>query len=182
MEEQPKETIPLLAGSHNKKALYNRLIVRLVPFFFLLGLLSFLDRTNISLAGSSFRHDLGLSQTEYGTGVSLFFVTYILFQIPSNSILKRLGTPTWVGGILLGWGITASAMAFAKTSMHFYILRSSHIQLLIKSCLQIILLIYILWSSFFIILICDGNAMSEKRGAICCELRAWNWPSQFNFL
>lgn len=126
MAEEQGDAAPLLAysSSSNKKALYNRIILHLVPFFFTLGLLSFLDRTNVSLAGSSFRQDLGLSQSEYGMGVSLFFVTYILFQIPSNAILKRLGTPVWVGIILLGWGMTASTMAFAKTPMHFYILRS----------------------------------------------------------
>lgn len=89
----------------------------------LLYLIAYLDRSNISVAALQMNIDLGLSAKMYGLGAGLFYVTYILFEIPSNVILAKVGARRWIARIMVTWGLIAIGMAFIKTPGQLYGMR-----------------------------------------------------------
>jgi MFS family permease len=96
---------------------------RLIPFLMLLYLVAYLDRSNISVASLQMNADLGLSARMYGLGAGLFYVTYILFEIPSNIMLARVGARRWIARIMVTWGLVAVGMAFIQTPYQLYGMR-----------------------------------------------------------
>lgn len=96
---------------------------RLLPFLMLLYLIAYLDRSNISVAALHMNADLGLTAQMYGLGAGLFYVTYILFEIPSNVILTKVGARRWIARIMVTWGMVAMGMAFIKTPGQLYGMR-----------------------------------------------------------
>ncbi|MBV8437815.1 MAG: MFS transporter, partial [Silvibacterium sp.] len=100
-----------------------RVFWRLIPFLFVLYVCAYLDRVNLSFAALSMRRDLGFSDTVYGAGAGLFFISYALFEIPANLILLRLGPRRWMAIIMVAWGIVSSAMALIHSPFGFYLLR-----------------------------------------------------------
>jgi ACS family tartrate transporter-like MFS transporter len=77
---------------------------RLIPFLFLSYVVAYLDRVNIGFAAKSLQRDLALSENEYGLAAGLFFVGYLLLEIPSNLILARIGARVWISRIMVTWG------------------------------------------------------------------------------
>lgn len=96
---------------------------RLLPFLFLLYVVAYLDRVNISFAADGVSRDLGLNTASYGFAAGVFFLGYVLFEIPSNLILERVGARRWISRILLSWGVVAFLMAFMTTIVQFNALR-----------------------------------------------------------
>ncbi|MEO6869258.1 MAG: MFS transporter [Ginsengibacter sp.] len=96
---------------------------RLLPFLMLLYLIAYLDRSNISVAALQMNADLGLSARMYGIGAGLFYVTYIIFEVPSNVILTKVGARRWIARIMVTWGIVATGMAFIHTPGQLYGMR-----------------------------------------------------------
>ena len=72
-------------------AVLRRVFWRLMPFLFALYVFAYLDRVNLSYAALSIRRELGFSDTVYGAGAGLFFLSYALFELPSNLMLLRIG-------------------------------------------------------------------------------------------
>ena len=98
---------------------------RLIPFLFVCYIVNYLDRFNLSFAAMDFRASLGLSDSAYGLGAGIFFAGYVLFEIPSNLMLKKLGARRWIARIMITWGLVSSAMTLVHSSTSFYILRFS---------------------------------------------------------
>lgn len=96
---------------------------RLIPLLLVLFICNYIDRTNVAIAKLQMSADLGFSDTAYSFGVSIFFVGYTLFEIPSNLILARVGARRWIARIMITWGLIGSAMMFVRTPLHFYLLR-----------------------------------------------------------
>jgi MFS transporter, ACS family, tartrate transporter len=96
---------------------------RLIPFLGLLYLLSIVDRLNVGFAALTMNADLGFSPEVFGFGAGIFFVGYMLFQVPANFVLVRLGARRWVFMILLVWGAISAACAFVQGPLSFYVLR-----------------------------------------------------------
>ncbi len=86
--------------------------VRLLPFLALLYFLAFLDRVNVSFAALSMNEDLGLSPFIYGLGAGIFFLGYVLFEVPSNLILHKVGARRWIARIMISWGVVSAGTAF----------------------------------------------------------------------
>ncbi|TCQ99069.1 MFS transporter [Neorhizobium sp. JUb45] len=97
--------------------------IRLVPFLFVAYIINFLDRVNIGYAALTMNADIGLSATAYGLGASLFFVGYILFEVPSNIMLERVGARIWIARIMISWGVVGACMMFVQGPYTFYLLR-----------------------------------------------------------
>ena len=74
---------------------------RLIPFLFVLYVVSFLDRVNVGFAALEMNRDLGLSPAVYGFGAGIFFIGYSLFEVPSNLILARMGARLWIARIMM---------------------------------------------------------------------------------
>ncbi|GMH35203.1 hypothetical protein BSKO_03071 [Bryopsis sp. KO-2023] len=104
-------------------AVYRKVAWTLVPFCFATFFVCYVDRTNISLAAMDMSSDIGLTKSQFGMASSLFFITYMIFQIPSNEILKRVGAPLWLGILLIGWGLASSLTAFVRNVTDLYVLR-----------------------------------------------------------
>jgi len=114
---------PLELGVAEEDALYRRIILRTVPLFFLGFVLSYLDRVNISLAKLQMQADFGLSEHAFAIGASIFFWGYMLFEIPSNLLLQRVGARAWIARIMVTWGIVSMLMIFSRNQTAFYSLR-----------------------------------------------------------
>jgi sugar phosphate permease len=104
-------------------ALYTRITWRLVPFLFLCYIASFIDRINVSFAQLQMKTSLGFSPAIYGTGAGLFFVTYLMFELPSNLFMARMGIRRTLFRIMALWGVVSICTAFVRTPMEFYIAR-----------------------------------------------------------
>ena len=96
---------------------------RLIPFLGLAYFVNYLDRTNIGLAKLTMSEELGLTETMFGLASGLFFIGYLLFEVPSNLALHRFGARRWIARIMLTWGIIAAAMAFVPNAGSLYTLR-----------------------------------------------------------
>jgi MFS transporter, ACS family, tartrate transporter len=96
---------------------------RLIPFLALLYLVSIVDRLNVGFAALTMNADLGFSPSVFGFGAGIFFLGYMLFQVPANLMLVRLGARRWVFSILIVWGAISAACAFVQGPMSFYVLR-----------------------------------------------------------
>src|SRR5215470_19302872 len=92
---------------------------RLIPFLFLLYIVAYLDRINVGFAALQMNASLGFSSTVYGLGAGIFFVSYTLFEIPSNVILARVAARLWIARIMITWGVVSSAMMFVRTAPAF---------------------------------------------------------------
>jgi len=96
---------------------------RIIPFLVLCYAVAFLDRVNVGYAALEMNADLGLSPAIYGVGAGIFFVGYILFEVPSNLALQRFGARIWIARIMISWGLIAVAMALVTGVTGFYVMR-----------------------------------------------------------
>jgi MFS family permease len=96
---------------------------RLVPFAFLLYIVCYVDRVNVSFAALQMNLDLQFSATVYGLGAGFFFVGYVLFQVPANLMLARIGARRWIAANMVAWGVLAAAMSLVNGPGRFYVLR-----------------------------------------------------------
>jgi ACS family tartrate transporter-like MFS transporter len=100
-----------------------RLNLKLIPFLMLLYMVAYIDKSNISVAALQMNAELGLTARMYGIGVGLFFLTYILLEVPSSVILTRVGARRWIARIMITWGIVAAGMAFVQSANQLYGMR-----------------------------------------------------------
>ena len=96
---------------------------RLVPLVSLGYLINVLDRFNISFAALTMNKALGLSATAYGLGAGAFFWSYVLFQVPANLVLGRLGARSWITIIMVFWGLASAGAALITDTTTFVIAR-----------------------------------------------------------
>jgi len=96
---------------------------RLIPFLFLLYIITWLDRVNVGFAGLQMNADLGFSSATFGFGSGIFFLGYCLFEIPSNIILERVGARLWIARIMVTWGLISVGLMLVRTPPLFYMLR-----------------------------------------------------------
>lgn len=96
---------------------------RIIPFMFLLYIVSYLDRVNVGFAALQMNADLGFSSTVYGLGAGIFFLSYVLFEVPSNVILERIGARVWIARIMISWGLVSAGSMFVSGVASFYTLR-----------------------------------------------------------
>jgi D-galactonate transporter len=109
--------------SPGEKAAFAKAAWRLVPFLFLCYILAYLDRVNVGFAKLQMCSDLSFSETVYGTGAGIFFIGYLLFEVPSNIILSKIGARIWIARIMVTWGIVACLQVFVSSEPLFYLLR-----------------------------------------------------------
>ncbi len=96
---------------------------RLVPLLVTCFFVAYLDRVNVSFAALTMNRDIGLSSAAFGLGAGLFFLSYSLFEIPSNLFLARVGARRWIARIMFTWGLVSGAMALVTDARSFYVLR-----------------------------------------------------------
>jgi MFS family permease len=105
-------------------AVFRKVSLRLLPFLFLLYVINLIDRTNIGIARLQMVDEQHiLDEDAYSLGAGIFYVGYLLFEVPSNLILLRMGARAWIARILVSWGLISTAMMFVTGPWSFFILR-----------------------------------------------------------
>ncbi len=104
-------------------AIIRKVAWRLMPLIMICYLFAFFDRINISFAKFQLQSDLGFTDTAYGLGASLFVIGYVLFEVPSNMFLYKVGARRWIARIMISWGLATAAMVFVSNEWQFYGLR-----------------------------------------------------------
>lgn len=111
------------ATRDEESAVYAKVMWRLLPFLFLCYVFAYLDRVNVGFAKLSMMNDLGFSEAVYGLGAGVFFVGYLLFEVPSNIVMLKVGARLWITRIMVTWGIISACTMFVTTPTQFYVLR-----------------------------------------------------------
>jgi MFS transporter, ACS family, tartrate transporter len=96
---------------------------RILPFLMLAYFVAFVDRVNAGFAALQMNHDIGLSAAQFGLGGGLFYVSYVLCEVPSNLAMERFGARIWIARIMITWGLVSAAMAFVVGPYSFYAVR-----------------------------------------------------------
>lgn len=97
--------------------------LRILPFIFICYIVAYLDRVNLGFAALDMNADLALSAEVFGLLSGIFFIGYILFEIPSNLIMHKVGARVWIARIMITWGIIVILTGFVQSATHLYILR-----------------------------------------------------------
>src|SRR5215831_866407 len=100
-----------------------RIALRLLPYVFLLYIIAYLDRTNLSVAALQMPHDLGFDYEVVGFGAGIFSFGYVILEIPGTLIVERWSARRWFTRIMISWGLVTIGMAFVRTPHQFYAAR-----------------------------------------------------------
>ena len=106
-----------------EKATMWKIGIRLVPFLMVCYFIAYVDRVNSGFAALTMNKDLGLTQAMFGIGGGLFYIAYILFEVPSNLAMEKVGARLWIGRIMITWGLVGIASAFVVGPFSFYAAR-----------------------------------------------------------
>jgi ACS family tartrate transporter-like MFS transporter len=104
-------------------AIVRKVTWRIIPFVFLLYVISYLDRANIGYAALQMNAELSLTSEAFGLVSGIFFLGYFLFEVPSNVMLNRFGARVWIARILVTWGLISALSAFVQSANQLYVLR-----------------------------------------------------------
>jgi ACS family tartrate transporter-like MFS transporter len=104
-------------------AILRRAAWRLVPLILAMYIAAFLNRVNVSFAALTMNQDLGFSPEVFGWGTGVFFLGYLVFEVPSNLIMEKVGARLWLSRIMITWAIISMAFAFVQGPISFFVLR-----------------------------------------------------------
>jgi ACS family tartrate transporter-like MFS transporter len=108
----------------SEAAIFRKVSWRLLPFLFLLYVINLIDRTNVSMTRLQMVDEQNiLDEAAYSLGAGIFYFGYLLFEVPSNLILLRIGARAWIARILVSWGVISAAMMFVSGPWSFGVLR-----------------------------------------------------------
>lgn len=117
------EAVSMTTDASATRTLYSKVMWRIMPLLLACYIGAYLDRVNVGFAKLQMLKDLGLSETVYGLGAGMFFVGYVIFEIPSNMLMMRVGPRAWIGRILITWGIISALTLVTTSANMFYALR-----------------------------------------------------------
>jgi ACS family tartrate transporter-like MFS transporter len=121
IDEEEKGLEP--GGDVNETALDRKVWWHIIPFIVILYVISILDRVNIGYAALTMNADLGIDPAFFGFLSGIFFISYVIFEVPSNQFLVRAGARIWLTRIMISWGIITILIAFVQTPVQLAILR-----------------------------------------------------------
>jgi len=107
----------------SEEALYRRVALRVVPLLFAAYVAAYLNRVNVGFARLEMVSDLKFSDTVYGLGSGMFFIGYLLLEVPSNILLHRIGARVWIARIMITWSLLSAATMLARSPAQFYLAR-----------------------------------------------------------
>ncbi|MGD0844865.1 MAG: MFS transporter [Geobacteraceae bacterium] len=107
----------------DKRSVLLRKYLHIILPLFLASVIAYLDRVNVAYAALTMNRDMGFSATVFGMGAGIFFVGYILFEVPGALIAERYSPRIWIARIMISWGIVCGFMAFMGSATEFYICR-----------------------------------------------------------
>src|SRR5579864_8806457 len=118
-DSAPASPAPLLTPverlAPGEDVAYRKAALRLAPLFSVCFLTAYLDRANVGFAKLQMLGELRWSEHIYGLGAGLFFVSYVLLEVPSNLILQKVGAKAWIARIMVSWGLLSGCMMFVHS-------------------------------------------------------------------
>jgi ACS family tartrate transporter-like MFS transporter len=117
----PDAALPSALDRARRKAYY-----RLLPLLFICYVIAYIDRVNVGFAKLNMQGDLadrGFTESVFGFGMGIFFVGYLLLEIPGTLLVERWSARKWISRIMISWGFVAALTAFVETPMQFYAIR-----------------------------------------------------------
>ncbi|MBP0590748.1 MFS transporter [Paraburkholderia sp. LEh10] len=123
MSINPTAAMPYVEAPLDERRVYSKVSWRLIPFLLLCYTAGYLDRVNVGFAKLQMLDQLKFSETVYGLGAGIFFIGYVIFEVPSNIVMHKVGARIWIARIMITWGLVSAAMVFVKTPTVFYVLR-----------------------------------------------------------
>lgn len=117
MEDQIADTSPVSERARR------RIMRRIMPYVFVLFVIAFLDRVNVSYAALQMKDDLGFTDDVLGLGAGIFFIGYLLLEIPGSILVEKWSARRWIARIMISWGILAIITGFIQNSRQFYWIR-----------------------------------------------------------
>ena len=122
-QEADPSAQPATGAQIDSRRLYSKISWRIIPYIFILYILAYVDRSNVGFAALGFKRDLHLSDSVFGYGGAIFFMGQLMFDLPSNLLLQKVGPRLWIARIMITWGIIATCMMFIKGAHSFYAMR-----------------------------------------------------------
>ncbi|MGY2184529.1 putative metabolite transport protein NicT [compost metagenome] len=118
MSQAAEQYLPITSdySEQQTRLVYRKVILRLLPYLFLAYAINTIDRLNVSFAKLRMAEDIALTDAAYGIGAGIFYLGYILFEVPSNVYLQRIGARATLTRIMLLWGMVTVATAFVTTA------------------------------------------------------------------
>lgn len=100
-----------------------KVYARILPFTMIAYFLAYVDRINVSFAALTMNKDIGLSAAAFGFSGTLFYIGYVLFEVPSNLAMEKVGARLWIARIMISWGAISGATALVGGETGFYVVR-----------------------------------------------------------
>lgn len=114
---------PTALSIEETDALFQKIAWRILPLLLLAYVSAFLDRVNVGFAALQMNSHLDFTPLVFGTGAGLFFLGYVLLEVPSNLILAKVGARVWLARIMISWGLVSAATGFVSGRHGFYAVR-----------------------------------------------------------
>ncbi|CAB5300946.1 major facilitator transporter [Burkholderia multivorans] len=125
MHEKPESTLwqtsPI--DRQTERQIFRKVSMRILPVLILCFFINYVDRANLGVLFSPLSKDLGLSASSFGLAAGLFYVGYLLFEVPSNMAMVRFGARVWIARIMVSWGIVTVLLAASHGATALYVLR-----------------------------------------------------------
>ncbi len=116
-----------VTGAPDSKSLEKATLVkiswRIIPFICVLYIFNILDRANLGYARTPMEQDIGLTKAAFDIAYGLFYIGYLVFEIPSNLLLTRIGARIWISRIMITWGLVSILTMFVKNVEQLYVVR-----------------------------------------------------------
>ncbi|MBW7966706.1 MFS transporter [Bradyrhizobium sp. BR 10261] len=126
-QQQLASSMPIVAAASSDvteaDATYRKIVLRIVPFILVCYFFGYLDRVNVGFAKLGMVHDLSLSEAAYGLGAGLFFIGYLLLQVPAGYLVQLRGPRKCIAGSMIAWGLVSVATLLTRDEASFYALR-----------------------------------------------------------
>jgi sugar phosphate permease len=116
------QTAPRVVSDLERRTM-RKVAWRLLPILMIGYFIAFVDRVNVGFAALQMNHAIGLNAAAFGLGGGLFYLTYVLFEIPSNLAMQKVGARVWIARIMISWGLVSAGTAFITGPNSFYTMR-----------------------------------------------------------
>ncbi len=114
------EARPSVSG---EEAVMRKVAWRLLPFLCLLYVFNIIDRGNVGFARQAMQNELGITQAVFSFGIGIFYFGYLVFEVPANLLLRRVGARRWIVRIMISWGLVSCATMLVVGPWSFYAVR-----------------------------------------------------------
>ncbi|WP_144146832.1 MFS transporter [Paraburkholderia sp. BCC1884] len=111
------------SADSQEHVIYRKIARRIIPFLFICYVVNFIDRVNIGFAKLQFLQDLKLNDAVFGFAAGMFFIGYVVFELPSNLLLARIGVRKTLLRIMVLWGCLTVLLMFVQSATMLYVLR-----------------------------------------------------------